>query len=161
MTGRNMRRTILLFCLMFFLGISVAFAAEKELPLREDSGLTQTEYLLSAGQFSAALDTANNVLKRHPQNADAYTYRGYAWRHLGEIANAAKDFRMALMINPTHLGANKYLASMYLAAGDVARALEQLQVIRMACGLTDCEELRVLEREIDQHRRGPGAQKKD
>jgi len=147
-----MRRAVL-FMTLLFLAIRPA-AAEKEMPFREDAGLTKTEYLLSAGQFSAALNTVNDVLRRHPDNADAYAYRGYAYYRLGETANASKNFHRALTLNPTHLGANKYVASMYLEAGDVARALEQLQVIRMTCAGADCEELNALEREIDRYKRG-------
>jgi Flp pilus assembly protein TadD len=154
-------RCAVLFACLVFSAATPAPAAETETPFREDSGLTKAEYLLSAGQFSAALDTVNDVLQRHPENADAYTYRGYAYYRLGEVAKAAKSFRTALTLDPAHLGANKYLADMYLAAGDVARALEQLQVIRMTCGLTDCEELRTLEREIDQHRNDGPAEKKN
>jgi tetratricopeptide (TPR) repeat protein len=154
------RIAVLLACLMLSAAIP-ALAAGNEIPFREDSGLTKAEYFLSAGQFSAALDTVNEVLKRHPQNADAYTYRGYAYYRLGDIANAAKSFRTALILNPAHLGANKYLADMFLEAGDVARALEQLQVIRLTCGLTDCAELRALESEIDQRRRSGPAEKKN
>jgi tetratricopeptide (TPR) repeat protein len=150
---------ILFFSLLLAAG--PAAAAEKEMPFREDSGLSKTEYLLSAGQYSAALETVNDVLKRHPGNADAYTYRGLAYYRLGETADAAKNFRTALQLNPTHLGANKYLADMYLDAGKVSLALEQLQVIRMTCGATDCEELNALQREIDQHKQAGPAEKKE
>jgi tetratricopeptide (TPR) repeat protein len=153
------RLTVFIFSLLLAAG--PAAAAEKEIPFREDSGLSKTEYLLSAGQFTAALDTVDDVLKRHPGNADAYTYRGYAYYHLGEFAAAAKSFRTALQLNPTHFGANKYLADMYLDAGKVSQALEQLQVIRMTCGYTDCAELRALQHEIDQYKRGSPPEKKD
>jgi tetratricopeptide (TPR) repeat protein len=125
-----------------------------QIPYREDSGLTKTEYLISVGQYSAAIHTADDVLARHSQNADAYTYRGYAYYRLGDFAKAAGSYRKALILNPTHLGANKYLADMYLEAGDVSRALEQLQVIRMTCGNTDCAELNDLERSIDKFKQG-------
>ncbi len=144
---------------LMLLAFRPAAAAQKEIPFREDAGLTKAEYLLSAGQFSAALDTAGEVLLRHPDNADAYTYRGYAYSRLGETAEAAKNFKKALLLNPTHLGANYYLAGLYLDSGDVQRAIEQLQVIRMACGHTDCEELRSLERDIDRFKRGDPAKK--
>ena len=148
-----------IFCLVLLAAMPAA--AEKEIPFREDSGLSKTEYLLSAGQFSAALDTAKDVLTRHPDNADAYTYCGYAYHRLGERALAAKNFRKALDLRPTHLGANKYLADLYLEEGKVSRALEQLQVIRMTCGHTDCEEQRSLERAIDSYKRSGQDGKKD
>lgn len=143
---------IFLFLTMLLM-VFPALAADQDMIFREDSGLSKAEYLLSVGHFSAALDTANNVLKRHPGSADAYTYRGYAYYKLGEKTEAAKNFRLALKLNPVHLGANKYLADIYLDNGDVARALEQLQVIRLTCGRTDCEELNTLQREIDQYKK--------
>ncbi|MFH1157984.1 MAG: tetratricopeptide repeat protein [Pseudomonadota bacterium] len=150
----------LCFLSLMFQDVSAA-AEEKDIPFREDSGLTKAEYLLSAGQFSAALNTANDVLARHPANADAYTYRGYAYYRLGETANATRNFKKALTINPAHLGANAYLAEMYLDKGDMPRALEQMQVIRMTCGHMDCEELNMLERDIDRYKRGDLQEKGD
>jgi tetratricopeptide (TPR) repeat protein len=147
-------RLFILFGLIFPAATPAMAGEQQEIPYREDSGLTKAEYLLSVGQYSAAIDTANDVLVRHPDNADAYAYRGYAYSRLGESADAAKNFKKALELRPTHLGANKYLADIYLESGDVSRALEQLQVIRMSCGHTDCEELRALELEIDRARHG-------
>ena len=141
------------FLTLVFHGMSVA-AMEREVPFREDSGLTKAEYLLAAGKFSAALSTANAVLSRHPNNADAHTYRGYAYYRLGEIAKASRSFKKALIISPTHLGANAYLAEIYLDKGDMSRALEQMQVIRMTCGHMDCAELNMLESDIDEYKRG-------
>lgn len=129
-----------------------AFATGKEMIFREDSGLIKAEYFLAVGQYSAAIDTTGEVLQRHPNNADAYTYRGYAYARLGQTADAVKAFKKALLIDPTHLGANKYLADTYLQSGDVARAIEQMQVIRLTCGQADCEELDALQREIDQYK---------
>jgi Flp pilus assembly protein TadD len=151
-----------LFFLFLLLTLAVpAFADENtdaeavlEIPFREDSGLTKAEYLLSAGKFSAAIDTATGVIARHPENADAYTYRGYALHRLGETAAARKNLETALKLNPTHLGANAYLADLYLEEGKLPQALEQLQVIRMTCGRMDCAEWRAVERHIDQFKRG-------
>lgn len=142
-------RWINFFLLLFFWGASALAEPSYELPFRRDAGLTKAEYLISVENYAAAIETANDVLARHPTDADAFTYRGYAYLKLEQGEKAAADFKRALAADPAHLGANKYLAETYLAAGDAARALEQLQVIRAVCGLADCEELRVLEREID------------
>ncbi len=144
-----MRAGLLLFIAALFLATP---AHAEDMPFREDAGLTKAEYLLSAGKYAAALETVSDVLKRHPDNADAYTYRGFAYARLGQPSEAMKNYSIALRINPTHLGANKYLADLYLEKGDLARALEQLQVIRMTCGGTDCAEQDALESAIDQSR---------
>lgn len=145
---------LILSALAFCLFMPLAAQADGEMIYREDSGLIKTEYLLASGKYSAALDTANDILARRPNSADAYTYKGYALLHLGQKTEAAKNFKQALAINPTHLGANKYLADIYLDEGNVARAIEQLQVIRMACGESDCAEVRSLQLAIDQNKAG-------
>jgi tetratricopeptide (TPR) repeat protein len=156
-----MQKIFFSLALILVFAASPAFAAGREIIFREDSGLTKTEYLLAVGQYSAAIETAGDVLTRHPDNADAYTYRGYAYAKLGQTAEAAKNFKKALMIDQTHLGANKYLADTYLQQGDVARAIEQMQAIRLICGRTDCEELDQLQREIDQYKSAGKEDKKD
>lgn len=135
--------------LIALLFLFAAPAAAGELIYREDSGLTKTEFLLASGKYSAALDSANDVLTRRPASADALTYKGYALFQLGQREEAIKVLKQALQVNETHLGANKYLADVYLAEGDTASALDYMRVIRMACQAGDCPELRALRSEID------------
>jgi tetratricopeptide (TPR) repeat protein len=132
--------------------MTTSHAAFAQVIFREDSGLTKTEYFLANGKYTAAVDSANDVLTRHPLNADAYAYRGYAYAHLGQPKDALKDYKRALEIDPQHLGANKYLADAYLQKGDEARAMEQMQVLRVICGQSNCEELDELQAEIDQYK---------
>ena len=148
-----LRSVLSLIIVLFF-----AASGHAEMPYREDAGLTKTEHFLSTGKYSAALDEATGVLARHPESADAYTYRAYAYHSLGEMAKATKDLKTALKLNPTHLGANKYLANMYLEEGDMARALEQLQVMRLTCGRANCAEIDALESEIDGYKDGERAE---
>lgn len=142
-------------------------ARADEMIYREDAGLTKAEYFLATGKFSAALDTANDVIARRPTSADAWTYKGYALSRLGQKKAAAESFLQALKLNPTHLGANKYLADIYVEDGDIARALEYMSVIRMACQNGDCPELRALQFEVDRQKSGqsrtdtPKGDKKD
>jgi len=147
-----MNKNSLLFLLLFIFLNNIVTAHAEFLPLRTDSGLTKTEALLKDGKFTAALEAADNVLKRHVNNADAYVYKGYAYYMLGETNSAKKYFKMALKLDPSHLGANEYIATIYINRGQINRALEQLQVIRMICGKTDCEELRTIESEIDKYK---------
>jgi tetratricopeptide (TPR) repeat protein len=156
-----MQKILCSFTLLMSFAAGAAHAADREIIFREDSGLTKAEYFLAVGQYSTAIDTANEVLARHPQNADAYAYRGYAMMKLGQNSEAAKNFKKALLLDPNHLGANKYLADIYLQRGDVSRALEQLQVIRMTCLHTDCEEQDALAREIDQYKNGSKPDKEE
>ena len=113
-------------------------AAKKSVVLfREDAGLTKAAALLRAAKYAEALDTLDDVLKRHPGNADALTYMGYAYMQMEDFEKATQMIDNALISNPQHLGANAYRADLYLKNGDTARALEQLQVMRTVCGDMD------------------------
>ena len=114
-----------------------------------DAGLTKAETQISEEHYAQAIDTLGGVIARHPVNADAYTYLGYAYRKLGDDAKALENFRRAVQVDPQHLGANKYLADVYLSQGNLQRAMEQLQVIRMICSGLDCAELNALQSEIN------------
>ena len=130
---------------------------KNQVPFREDSGLITAEYYLSTGKYSQALSVLNAVLSRHPMSADAYTYRGYAYYRLGDRKKARENYKKAIAINPKHLGANRYIAQSYLDAGDLARAVEQMQVIRLTCGDSNCEELDELEAAVNRYKRGQRA----
>lgn len=125
-----------------------------EVPFREDSGLITAEYYLSTGKYAQALDVIGGVLARHPGSADAYTYRGFAYERLGDYKKAKAAYARALEIDPQHLGANRYLAGLYLKEEDLARAMDVLQVIRMTCGDVACQELDELQAEINRYNAG-------
>ncbi len=126
-------------------GVSV----KSEVPYRLDAGLTKAEYFLATEKYTEALKEIAAVLKRHPKSSEAFAYRGYAYMKLGDEKKAADSFRKALAIDPTHLGAHKYIADMHLEEGELALAMEELQALRLICGAADCEEITVLESRIN------------
>lgn len=127
-------------------------AKTEEVPFREDSGLITAEYYLATGKYTQALDVIGGVLQRHPQNADAYTYRGYAYNKLGDTKKARESFRTALGINPRHLGANKYMGNLWLEDGQLSRAMEQLQAMIYICAGSYCAEVDELQSDINMFR---------
>lgn len=129
--------------------VLAAASVKDEVPFRADSGLTKAEYYLATQKYAQAIDEAQNVLKRHPKDGDALTYLGFAYHRLGDLEKAVGFYDRALAVAPHHLGANKYRADLYLEQGNVARAFEQLQVLRSVCGVADCEEINELERAIN------------
>ena len=123
-------------------------------PFRQDSGLSKAEYFIATHKYAQAISEAEAVVKRHGPSADAYTYAGLAYARLGDAKKARDNYRRALMVSPTHLGANTSMMQHYLAAQDMPHALEQLQVIRAVCGSSGCEELAEAESAINAARRG-------
>jgi tetratricopeptide (TPR) repeat protein len=125
-----------------------------EVPYREDAGLITVEYYLATGKYAQALQVIETVVARHPDCADAYVYRGFAYMKLGDNHRAQEALNRAVGINPGHLGANKYLADIYLQQGDLDRALDQMQVMHMTCGNADCQEMNELQAEINRYKNG-------
>lgn len=152
-------RTFIVFiftCLMM-LSLTLPVAAEEakggNVPFRADSGLITAEYYLATGKFTQALSVLKGVLDRHPQNADAFAYQGYAWQNLGDMKKAEESYTRALGIDPTHLGAQKYMGNIHLSKNDMARAMESLQALRITCGVGGCEELDEMESDINRYKK--------
>ncbi len=128
-------------------------AKSDAVPFRTDAGLITAEYYLATGKYTQALDVLGGVLQRHPQNADAYTYRGFAYQKLNDLKKARESYTMALRIYPSHLGANKYMGNLWLEEGQLSRAMEQLQAMIYICAGTYCAEVDELQNDINKFRK--------
>lgn len=149
--------------LLLLSGATPAMAAVEvrdNVPFRQDSGLTKAEYFIATGKYAQALAESAGVIKRQGPNADAYTYLGLSYQRLGDAKKARENYQRALQLAPTHLGANAYLAQMFIDDGDMPKALEQMQVLRAVCGVSACEELVELESALNAARKGVGAPSK-
>ena len=141
---------------------SAEVTVRDNVPFRQDSGLTKAEYFISTQKYAQAISEAESVVKRQGPNADAYTYAGIAYARLGDDKKSFDNYRRALMVAPTHLGANTYLMQYYIDNDNMPKAIEQLQVIRAVCGTSGCEELYEAESAINAAKRGETpARKKD
>jgi len=121
-------------------------------PMRSDAGLTKADVLIKKGKLAEAMQTVDNILKRNARNADALTYKGYVYFLLGDPKQAKNYFHKVIKREPLHLGANLHLGQLYAETGKIARAIEQLQVIRMYCGKTHCGEIDYLQTAINNGR---------
>jgi len=87
-----------------------------------------------------ALARAEAAIGPHP---DILNYEGFANRHLGHYDTAIAKYKLALSINPDHVGANEYLGELYLEIGRIAEAKAQLAKLDTLCpfGCVEREEL--------------------
>lgn len=129
-------------------------AAEKPEPLwRADAGLAKAEAQYAEGKYMQAIETLGGVLQRRPGDADALAYLGRAWLEMGDDKKAEAHIDRALAADPKHLGANLCRAELYLKAGDVPRAIEQMQAMRLVCAGLPCAELDALQAKINAHKK--------
>ncbi len=136
-------------------------AKKDAVPYRADAGLITAEYYLATGKYMQALEVLQDVLSRHDRNADGYAYRGYAQSRLGDDNKAEADYRLALAIDPTHLGAHKYIADLYIKRGELDRAREQMQAMRAICLAAECAELTELQHALNTYGYNKAPEKAD
>ena len=89
--------------------------------------------------------------QRNPANADAFNELAHAYRRLGNLDDAFKNYDIALRIDPKHRGAHEYLGEAYLQIGDLARAEKELQALDSLC-FFPCEQYTDLKKEIERYK---------
>ncbi|MSP90022.1 MAG: tetratricopeptide repeat protein [Alphaproteobacteria bacterium] len=107
----------------------------------------QGEKLIKAKDYKGAIPLLEKVAASEPKNADAFSYLGYAWRHLGDNDKAMAQYQKALAINPDHRGANEYLGQLHLILGDLPKAEERLAKLDQLCTF-GCEEYSELKKAV-------------
>jgi Flp pilus assembly protein TadD len=89
-----------------------------------------------------SLDQAEAAIGPHP---DILTYKGYVWRHKGDLARAEDYYRQALAMAPQHRGATEYYGELKVLKGDMTGARAMLATLDSVCtfGCAEAEELRL------------------
>lgn len=105
------------------------------------------------GAFRRALRLLDSVVESEPRNADAWNYKGFSHRNLGQLAEAQAAYDKALAIDPKHRGAREYLGELYLMKDDVAGAEAQLRELDSICYF-GCKEYDELKAAIAKHKQG-------
>jgi tetratricopeptide (TPR) repeat protein len=112
-----------------------------------ETDFQKAEYLVKGEKYEEAIPLLQKVVADNPRDADAWNYLGFCSRKLGKKEESLGYYQKALAIDPKHKGANEYLGELYLMMGDLAKAEQQLAVLKGLCP-GGCEELEDLEADI-------------
>jgi tetratricopeptide (TPR) repeat protein len=82
----------------------------------------------------------------HP---DVATLIGYASRKLGRYDDAKIWYERALRADPSHAATWSYYGMWHAEQGNVLKATDDLEKVRLICGNTDCRPYRMLKEVID------------
>ena len=126
-------------------GVAPAFAVDT-ITSADAPDLTSVRTKIKAKDWPAALAELTTI-SNSAQHADVYNLLGFVNRNMGENKTAFTFYKKALDFDPNHKGAHEYLGELYLRMGDMAKAEEQLTVLRGLCP-SGCEELEDLEADI-------------
>jgi tetratricopeptide (TPR) repeat protein len=85
----------------------------------------------------------------YDDNADVATLIGYASRKLGRYDDAKLWYERALAADPNHAVTWSYYGMWHAEQGNVLKARDDLEKVRLICGNTDCRPYKMLEDVID------------
>ncbi|MFQ5954153.1 MAG: tetratricopeptide repeat protein [Kiloniellales bacterium] len=91
------------------------------------------------GDYEDAIELLEKVVRKQPNNADAYNLLGFSHRKLKKFDTAYKYYTRALKIDPNHKGALEYLGELYVDTGDLKSAEAVLARLAAVCP-SGCEE---------------------
>ena len=119
-----------------------------------ETDFQKAEYYIKGDKCEEAIPLLQGVVADNPRDADAWNYLGFCSRKMGKYQEALGYYQKALAIAPRHKGAHEYLGELYLLMGDLAKAEEQLAILRGICP-TGCEEVEDLEASIAAYKARP------
>ena len=84
------------------------------------------------------------------KKADVYNLLGFSYRKHSEpdLDKALESYKIALEINPEHLGAHEYLGELYITLGNMNKANEMLNNLENIAGTSSMEYIK-LKKAID------------
>jgi tetratricopeptide (TPR) repeat protein len=86
---------------------------------------------------------------RYDDNPDVATLIGYASRKLGRFDDAKYWYEKALAADPNHALTWSYYGAWQAEQGNLLKAKDDLEKVRVICGNTECPEYRKLKDVID------------
>ena len=137
-----------------FPGTALAEAEETTGTAMRDPDYVAGKQAIERKDWPEAIKALGRVGLREPENADVQNLLGFAWRNTGKYNVAFRHYERALALDPRHKGAHEYIGEAYLKVGDLKGAEKHLAVLRELCPQS-CEQLKDLEREVEEYRRKP------
>ena len=109
---------------------------------------------IDAKDWKAAIAAFTKVVARHPGNADAHNFLGYAYRWTSKMDESFSHYNTALRLEPNHKGAHEYIGVAYLKVDKPDQAKVHLAKLEKICG-ANCEEYKDLAKAIADYKSAP------
>lgn len=121
--------------------------------------LTLARSAIAAKDWALALNELNTAAREEPRNADVHNLLGYSNRKQAtpNLPKAFEHYKLALQIDPKHMGAHEYIGEAYLMDNKPAEAAKHLAMLEQLCGNKTCEEYADLAKSLSDYRaKNPG-----
>lgn len=135
---------------------AVAMAADTpgaQAPVAPDRMAT-ARAAIKAKNWSNAIKELSAAVRAEQKNADAHNLLAYSHRKQAQpdLAKAFEHYKIALQLNPQHLGAHEYIGEAYLMDKKPHEAEKHLAILEKLCGNKTCEEYLDLAKAVADYR---------
>jgi Tfp pilus assembly protein PilF len=133
---------------------SVAFADLPEPKGKtENPNVAAARKAIDAKDYKGAVGFLTKAVQELPNDADAHSMLGYAYRKTGVFDRSMEEYQRALKLDSNHRYAHEYLGELYLDMNQPDNAEKQLAALKKACPfLGKCEEYEDLKKAIDAYK---------
>jgi tetratricopeptide (TPR) repeat protein len=107
----------------------------------------EARQLIIDGRYEAGIAAMHAL--GHDENAEVANYVGYASRKLGRYEDAKVWYERALVSDPNHTRTWQYYGMWQLEQGNMLKAEDYLEKIRLICGDTTCSDYLKLKDALD------------
>jgi len=133
---------------------SVAFADLPEPKEKtENPNIVAARKAIDAKDYKGAVGHLTKAVKELPNDADAHSMLGYAYRKTNVFDKSMEHYQRALKLDSNHRWAHEYLGELYLDLNQPDNAEKQLAALKKACPFFGkCEEYEDLKKAIDTYK---------
>lgn len=103
--------------------------------------------------FKAAVGHLTKAVQELPNDADAHSMLGFAYRKTNVFDKSMEHYQRALKLDSKHRGAHEYLGELYLDMNQLENAEKQLAALKNACPFFGkCNEYEDLKKAVDAYK---------
>ncbi len=126
-------------------------------PIRKGKRKIPTSWLarkaIDAKDYKGAVGHLTKAVQELPNDADAHSMLGYAYRKTNVFDKSMEHYQRALKLDSNHRSAHEYLGELYLDMNQPDNAEKQLAALKKACPfIGKCEEFEDLKKAIDAYK---------
>ncbi|MBM4263844.1 MAG: tetratricopeptide repeat protein [Deltaproteobacteria bacterium] len=140
--------------LSFVIGTGAALADLPEpKPKTENPNVVAGRKAIEAKDFKAAVGHLTKAVQEVPNDADAHSMLGFAYRKTNVFDKSMEHYQRALKLDSKHRGAHEYLGELYLDMNQLENAEKQLAALKNACPFFGkCSEYEDLKKAVDAYK---------
>jgi len=119
----------------------------------ENPNVVAARKAIEAKDYKGAVGYLTKAVQELPNDADAHSMLGYAYRKSGVFDKSMEHYQRALKLDSNHRYAHEYLGELYLDMNQPDNAEKQLAALKKACPfIGKCEEYEDLKKAIDSYK---------